>query len=471
MALASLFNNQRKQAPIGAPNTSATTSGTIQSLNPGTFTTGGAYPTSGYGTAKYDSKNWNILPWMKEGEGDMAGSFSSTGVAPSLEFLNADWSSLTPGFNGQVVRPASYEGDNSYEASYSGEFLKYLQDNGYTVQQKYLSGDSGGGTSQTGLFDKTGKLIGDLSTPSKTPSASGDLLGIASILAAPLVVGALNPAVAGAAAPGGAAGAVGGTGLSVSPGAGLSLGSAGASGTGLIASPGAGLGLAGATGTGAGLAVTPSMAGAIGAGIGSSIPAGSAIGGLGSMMGGTGTGGAAAPGAGSGVGGALNAGKGLVSQAGGLISKLLGGQSGGVSGLGNILSLLANQQGYNKQDQLIDEIKSIYSPDGVYAKKLKSDLARQDAAAGRNSQYGPRLERLMGSLGDSQARALSGLNQNLQNQQGYLNGILGSGGRLFDSMGGMNSLMDLFKNLPDFGTNPEFNPVGDGWTTDPYAGP
>jgi len=246
-------------------------------------------------------------------------------------------------------------------------------------------------------------------------------------------------------AAGAASGAVGGSGFQA-PAAG--------------STSGAGLNLSGAApgsvyGTGAGLGIAPEAIGAatggtgLGAMIGSTIPAGSALAGLG--------GGSLAGGLlgqiGKTVGGNL---------AGNVIEKVLGGSSGGVSNLGNLASLFTNSQQYNKMGDLINEIKSIYKPDGEYAKYLGNELARKDAAAGRNSQYGPRTAELMARLGDSQARALSGLGGMMATQQGGLNGMVGAGSRLIDGtgLGGLISqgLQGLFSgggmNVGEVGSTP-----------------
>lgn len=212
---------------------------------------------------------------------------------------------------------------------------------------------------------------------------------------------------------------------------------------------GAGLNLSGAApgsvyGTGSGFGIAPGATGAatggtgLGAIIGSTIPAGSALAGLGSAAGGLGS---VLGQVGTKVGGNI---------ASSIVAKVLGGSSGGVSNLGNLASLFTNYNQYNKMGDLINEIKSIYKPDGEYAKYMENQLARRDAAAGRNSQYGPRLAELMAKLGDSQARSLSDLGEMYETQQGGLNGMVGAGGRLLDGtgLGGLISggLQSLFGN-------------------------
>lgn len=145
---------------------------------------------------------------------------------------------------------------------------------------------------------------------------------------------------------------------------------------------------------------------------------------------------------------------------GNVTSNLFGGGNGGISNMGNLASLFSNYKQYDQNKDLINEIKGIYSPDGAYAKALENKLARRDAAAGRNSQYGPRLAELMGTLGDSQARALSGLGGFMGQQQGGLNGMLGAGQRL---LGGFN-LGDLFQGGMGGG-------LSNNWDLGPNAGP
>jgi hypothetical protein len=208
------------------------------------------------------------------------------------------------------------------------------------------------------------------------------------------------------------------TGLQAGGGVTTGLGNSGL-GSGVAAGAGETLGTAGS-----GLTVPGATAGAGGAAAGA--------GGLGGLLNNAGNAGNVIRNV---VGGAVNGGAGSNG----------GGQgSGGVSTITDLLNLLTNGVNYNRYDNLVDEIKGIYSPDGAYAKTLENRLARQDAAAGRNSQYGPRLAQLMGSLGDSQAKALQGLSSMFPQQQGALNGAVGSIDRILGgaAQGGLNSLLN-----------------------------
>lgn len=238
-------------------------------------------------------------------------------------------------------------------------------------------------------------------------------------------------------------GGAGATGGATAGGSGLV---AGTGTTGLQAGLGSGLSLAAPTGTGAGFAAGTG-AGSIGAGIGSTLGAGA--------------------GAASGIGSLFNGGLPKMSTGNSFVDKLLGnvtsnlfgGGSGGISNMGNLGSLFSNYQQYDNNKDLINEIKGIYSPDGAYAKALENKLGRRDAAAGRNSQYGPRLAEMLGMLGDSQAKALSGLGGFMGQQQGGLNGMLGAGQRL---LGGFD-LGSLFKG--------GMSGLSDQWALGANAGP
>lgn len=418
---------------------------------------------------------WDTIDWMTQGQGDMAGSSSVNYGQFGDTIADLLGSTAIPGYSGAGIGGGS--GDMSF-AGASPEMIDFLRNNGYNLRSRYLSGDSAGGLQEVGLFGSDGNVLGQ-TKQYKVPSASGDLGAMAAIAAMYAGAGALNAGGAPAAGAGAGAGSVGGTGLSVSPGSGLSLGSAGASGAGLSATGGSGLTLAGATGTGTGLAAGTGS-GLIGSGIGGGVLAGTGSmispslggsGGLGSITSGAGAGGAggAAGSAGSGLGTLQN----ILKGGGALQSLLTGGGTGGTSNLSNLLSLFSNQQQNNDLEGVVDKLMGMYGQDSPYAKNLRDTLQRKDAAAGRASQYGPREVELQAKLAENMSRNLMALPAIYGQQQGALNGMLGAGGRLFEGMGGMQSLLDLFKNLPDFGlgTNPEFNPADDGWWTDPYQGP
>lgn len=55
----------------------------------------------------------------------------------------------------------------------------------------------------------------------------------------------------------------------------------------------------------------------------------------------------------------------------------------------------------------INNLSSMYGPNSAYAAQLRQTLARKDAAAGRNSQYGPREAQLQALLADKAASTAS----------------------------------------------------------------
>lgn len=102
------------------------------------------------------------------------------------------------------------------------------------------------------------------------------------------------------------------------------------------------------------------------------------------------------------------------------LTSLFGNQAGvGGAGAGNgeynaLTSLLKaglgafqqnSQQG--RYNNYVNQINDLYSPNSPYAQQMAQTLARQDAAAGRNSQYGTRATQLAAALTNDRARALT----------------------------------------------------------------
>jgi hypothetical protein len=67
---------------------------------------------------------------------------------------------------------------------------------------------------------------------------------------------------------------------------------------------------------------------------------------------------------------------------------------------GNISSLQQQEDMLRQQQQGMPSLESMYGADSPYAKQLEQTLARKDAKAGRNSQYGPRAAQLQAMLAD-----------------------------------------------------------------------
>jgi hypothetical protein len=180
-------------------------------------------------------------------------------------------------------------------------------------------------------------------------------------------------------------------------------------------------------------------------------------------------GGTAAAGAGAGV--ASTAGGGFMSNP--IVSKVLGGLGssalsslagggGGNGGLGNLAGIAAGIYDKNKQNQAADsmlnymntqqhKIDDVYDPNGARAKYMWEEMSRKDAAAGRNSQYGPRTTDFLGKFGGEYANATANLTRGLAGNYGAaFNQQASSGAGLNAAIGnalkGSNlSLQDIIK--------------------------
>lgn len=58
--------------------------------------------------------------------------------------------------------------------------------------------------------------------------------------------------------------------------------------------------------------------------------------------------------------------------------------------LGTLGTLYGQYQNYQTANNYANELASMYGPNSPYARQLRNQLARRDAASGRRSQYGPR---------------------------------------------------------------------------------
>lgn len=171
---------------------------------------------------------------------------------------------------------------------------------------------------------------------------------------------------------------------------------------------------------------------------------------------------------GAGLGGAAAAGGASAASSGGpwgsFLQSLTGsaGKAGG-SLLSQLLTTAGNAYEGNKQagqyGDVINTINNLYSPDSPYAKQMQQTLARKDAAAGRNSQYGSRAVELAAALTQAKSNALTSpgygnlLGQRVTGQNIPINGLLamlgsGAGQDLITKAGGATTdwLGKLFGN-------------------------
>lgn len=335
-----------------------------------------------------------------------------------------------------------------WESGMNPALTDWLKQNNYSIKGSYGApgvGSGAGGEIYGGVFDQSGALKG---MGSQGYSNSAGWID-------PVVKLALGAMLGGA-----ASGALGGA------GAGELGGTAGASGAEQSflnsalsdsALGGGGDALAGAAGMGAGeegagqTLFNPAMDsqaanlggadvwgaagnGATGAGVATGAPGSVNLGGLGGVLT-TGAGASAVPsifnqaqdsqqanqnmgaqpGAtpgeiGSAMGNpAIPTGTGTGGGLGDLFSKMPGGLSSVLQkltsgqGLGGLLGMYnANQQNNMLKDQMAN-LDRMFATDSPYAKQMQETLARKDAAAGRNSQYGPRAEKLAADLTSKKA--------------------------------------------------------------------
>jgi hypothetical protein len=89
----------------------------------------------------------------------------------------------------------------------------------------------------------------------------------------------------------------------------------------------------------------------------------------------------------------------------------------------------ANRQRRRAKEQA-SSLQNLYGPNSPYAQQMRQRMERQDAAAGRRSQYGTRETELAAKMADTQARMAPQL-QNLYNEEGAArNRMLSNGLRM-----------------------------------------
>lgn len=179
------------------------------------------------------------------------------------------------------------------------------------------------------------------------------------------------------------------------------------------------------------------------------------------------------------------------------LGSLFGGGGGG-GGMGGLLNLIgggidAHQQGKaadgmkNYINGNLDYIKGLYAPGSPEHNLMKQEMERKDAAAGRNSQYGPRATdlaaKITGIKGDLISRYVPGTARSLADayatDAGRYAGLSSALGRSLGGGSGGSTLPDLFGGggLGGIPGNPFFNDLfggggdvqfpTDSWYTNP----
>jgi len=98
--------------------------------------------------------------------------------------------------------------------------------------------------------------------------------------------------------------------------------------------------------------------------------------------------------------------------------------------LGGLMQLWSSNQQRRRASQMYGGLRDMYGPNSAYSQQLQKQLTRQDAQAGRRSQYGSRNVELQARLAD--------LNSRNAPQLAQLSNMKDSG-----TMGMFNSLLNL----------------------------
>jgi hypothetical protein len=111
----------------------------------------------------------------------------------------------------------------------------------------------------------------------------------------------------------------------------------------------------------------------------------------------------------------------------------------GLTGLqlgGGLYDMYAKNKMADAQSAQMNKINSMYAPGSPEYNLMMQQIARKDAAAGRNSQYGPRAQTLAGIIAKQKADMLTSptyatlSNQQLGNKYGSLNSLFALGGKV-----------------------------------------
>lgn len=133
----------------------------------------------------------------------------------------------------------------------------------------------------------------------------------------------------------------------------------------------------------------------------------------------------------------------------------------GLNDLMGIISGIIGSVGQNKSageqrqwlDKQMSDINKLYAPGSPEHELLKQEMERKDAAAGRNSQYGPRATDLAAKIAEIKARNIANLAGSTQGNvmnsitadKTSLNSLLAALGKSGPSVTNVSSLLDLFK--------------------------
>lgn len=140
-----------------------------------------------------------------------------------------------------------------------------------------------------------------------------------------------------------------------------------------------------------------------------------------------------------------------------------GGDNGNGSGFQDLLALIAGITGANAQDDSADElltylqgqqakIDNLYTPGSPEFDYLWEQMSRADAAAGRNSQYGPRSVEMGARIAQTKADQTARMTQGIAPYMAFaMNQDNNQYAQLFDALGGIDwdtfNISDLIDDI------------------------
>lgn len=316
------------------------------------------------------------------------------------------------------------------------------------------AGTAGAGSSGSGLYSLAGGAGAPASGLGLTTSGGGLGLGAGTGTGLGLGTGAgtgltLGQIASGAGAATGLAGLAGGggQGLQASIGSGLDLYKQTGGGLGLNIATGDGLNLIKEIGGGLGLQLTPEA-------IANWTTIGKSLEGLGATE-------AIKRLTDNGLLTRPSTGTGTSTNSGPVTINNNNGSGTGINDLMGIISGLIGSVGQNRGageqrawlDKQMSDIDKLYAPGSPEYNLLMQEMERKDAAAGRNSQYGPRSTDLAAKIAEIKAKTkaqLAGSTQNsvmssITSENTSLNSLLAALGKSTAPVTNVSSLLDLFK--------------------------
>lgn len=140
------------------------------------------------------------------------------------------------------------------------------------------------------------------------------------------------------------------------------------------------------------------------------------------------------------------------------------GSLSGIQGLSSLYDMYAKNKLGNAQMDLYNQnrnaINNYYAPGSPEAKLMEQTMNRQDAAAGRNSQYGVRATDLQAKIAQAKMQALSSM---AGGQSSLLTSGMGNNLGMFNSLAGYLGQNQSTASMPGFGGSTQNNGQIPSW--------